>query len=83
MARTEYLVLQQAGENGGLIPVGETSASSARGAIHRLVTEQPALLSFDAESDAYTFVAIPVRSWQPMRVRTQTTMKIKIETVLP
>lgn len=86
MANTEYVVLRDSGEDGGWVPVGEASASSARAAIHHLVSRTPSLVAEAGllrNVDEYEFVAIPVRSWQPMKVRPETTMRFKIETVIP
>lgn len=68
---TRYLVLKRHGEEDAWSPIGaeRVEASSARAAILGALNHRS-----DADGE---FVAIPERSWQPLRVATETVTRVK------
>lgn len=66
---TSYMVLQQNAE-GDWIEMGEHHASSAEAAIREAAANV---------RDSRVHVAVPVRSWKPVRVTVETVSRVKLE----
>ena len=67
---TEYIVLTKHGEDGwAQIGKDKVTAASARAAISEMLKTRPAI-----EGE---FVAIPLRSWHPLKVTVETQHRLK------
>lgn len=78
---TAYIILAQTGEppDTAWSEIGTTTASSAAAAIRRALHEGP---DGDAPDVPHaTYVAIPVRSWKPIRATITRVERVHLETL--
>lgn len=64
-ARTEYVVLVQVDDDGWREDPTKVEAASATAAVKRYIADH-------SHSGAASFVAVPARSWQPLKQQTTT-----------
>lgn len=81
LTATKYVVLRQemAGDpaRGSWHEVTSAAASSAEGAIRAVVGK------LTEKDQAGTFVAVPARSWKPVTVNPQTTIRLELTEAKP
>jgi len=74
MAVTEYIILHASNEDSTWKLIGQVQARSAQSAIRERIDGV-------AQSSAHygdgTYVAVPVRSWQPVSVKTETKTQLR------
>lgn len=72
--RTEYVVLVQVDDDGWREAPEKVEAASATAAVKRYLADNPT-------SRAGGYVAVPARSWQPLRQQTKTITTTTLEPV--
>lgn len=70
-ARTEYVVLHH--HDSSWREIQRVTASSASGAVRQVAT--------GTEAPSGRFVAVPVRSWQPIDVKVETVRQLRLAAV--